>query len=199
MPLLVLKSPVLLFNLYLQYNQRVADGDSEDDNFVAKPNSRKQRHKRKATTNLSISMPRATTAKRTRERAYSSLPYQPWLTHCAAPLQTTFAPEPLALSSKTAERATRIRFRRTICTIQPYTAYPSFNEDAALESGLLQDSPLALPPADQGRTKDVYRVSASRHGNQAYGLITAGSLSSKTRSTSLSGCTISAKVARTSR
>ena len=53
-----------------------------------------------------------------------------------------------------------LRFRRTICLVDPRTGDICLNEDSVDRTGELSKEPLKLSKRDQGLTKDVYMVSA---------------------------------------
>src|ERR1700683_2535760 len=54
--------------------------------------------------------------------------------------------------------ANKINFKWMVCMIQPDTGSYSLSESATIETGLLDQSPMVLSAADQGKTKDVYQV-----------------------------------------
>jgi hypothetical protein len=59
--------------------------------------------------------------------------------------------------------ADKIMFKRTVCTIKPDSGSYSLSESATIETGFLDQAPMVLSVADQGKTKDVYQVRHQLH------------------------------------
>jgi hypothetical protein len=52
-----------------------------------------------------------------------------------------------------------ITFNRVICTINAETGRSSLTELSDVETGLIERDTMFLSAADQGKTKDVYKIS----------------------------------------
>ncbi|KAF8529920.1 hypothetical protein JB92DRAFT_3106611 [Gautieria morchelliformis] len=69
------------------------------------------------------------------------------------------------LPMKEGGAAHTIKFKKTTCSVDPASKWPNITEHEEILSGLLKDSPIILAAADQGRSKDVFKVHS---GQQTY-------------------------------
>ncbi|KAF8513635.1 hypothetical protein JB92DRAFT_2830332 [Gautieria morchelliformis] len=60
------------------------------------------------------------------------------------------------------------KFMKTTCSVDPASKWPNITEHEKIFSSLLNDTPIILAAADQGRSKDVFKGFSLSYGEQNY-------------------------------
>ncbi|TRM66468.1 kinase-like domain-containing protein [Schizophyllum amplum] len=97
--------------------------------------------------------------------------------HGSTLLQSTFVPDTgLGTHSKfnTSSDGSRVDFTRITYTVDAETSFPNMARSSELETGVLDKSPMVLPPITRGKSKEVHRFAINGQMHVAKKIVNVG-------------------------